>query len=846
MRSSVFIFLSFCLLQLSAFAQLSGNYTIDPNGSGSTNYTSFSAAITDLETIGVNGNVTFHVKEGTYTEQLNIDSIPGTSDSSIVVFMADPANTTDARIHHNASCNENWVVRISNTSWITFDELVFRNTSSGLCNTVFQLEQSSQQITIHDCELYGKVQSVNISQNSTLVTGFGDLADLRITGSLFHGACYGVRLNGVWQGSDQLTLQGNTFANQFYNAVDVREFNNVLFDQNIVTADSFLYLYSTAVEMDFCDNLQFTNNRIGSDVGSGYRMGLYLYNCTNSFDQKGLIANNCINIGTDSTSYSRLGIILSQVVYFDFHHNTVHLRSSNASSTAIILSSGGANHLYNNLVTTQAGMLVALYTQAVAFQMDYNAYFSPTTSAYYGNGQFVNSLSEWQSVVTMDTHSLWSEPGFVNALQCTTCNTDLDNAGTPTDVDNDIQGQVRSVTQPDIGAMEFLTPANFSLGPDETLCQDSLLLEATGADATWLINGTTEQSATIWLETNCAPAMSNVQVSVEDANCGVASDTVNITLVPHPALNQSLHLCAHDTATISVCGGTSASYQWSVGHNTQHLQVDQPGTYSLLKTELGCTHYDTIEVTRSEALILVDQLACLDDAPVSMDATLEHGIDYQWSGGTNLNQPTNMLDSSGTYSVTVLDSFGCEEISDFELFILPAPVATMTETKLNFLTYQYNASNSENITSSSFYYWEFSMNNVPFSASFIANPIVTFPNNDAPGTTYQVEVWVDNGCGVDSAKKNYGNISGVNTLETSPLRIYPNPMQTETRVECPTCTESYTLRLFNAAGQEQRSIQVDSPQLFELKRGHLGPGTYFYEMESGQGSVHRGKLLIID
>ena len=76
------------------FAQLSGSYTIDPSGTGTNNYTSFTSAISALSTSGVSGAVTFNVKQGTYTEQVTIpirygsfrieqNHLPGGSDQHV-------------------------------------------------------------------------------------------------------------------------------------------------------------------------------------------------------------------------------------------------------------------------------------------------------------------------------------------------------------------------------------------------------------------------------------------------------------------------------------------------------------------------------------------------------------------------------------------------------------------------------------------------------------------------------------------------------------------------------------------------------------------------------------------
>ena len=68
-------------------AQLSGNYTIDPAGSGSNNYTTWAAAVSALGA-GVSGNVVFTVASTTFNESVTINPITGTSASATVTFQA--------------------------------------------------------------------------------------------------------------------------------------------------------------------------------------------------------------------------------------------------------------------------------------------------------------------------------------------------------------------------------------------------------------------------------------------------------------------------------------------------------------------------------------------------------------------------------------------------------------------------------------------------------------------------------------------------------------------------------------------------------------------------------------
>src|SRR6185437_3512320 len=65
-------------------AGLSGTYSIDASGSG--NYISFKAAVTDLTNYGVSGPVVFNVTATTYTEVVSVPSITGASASNTIIF----------------------------------------------------------------------------------------------------------------------------------------------------------------------------------------------------------------------------------------------------------------------------------------------------------------------------------------------------------------------------------------------------------------------------------------------------------------------------------------------------------------------------------------------------------------------------------------------------------------------------------------------------------------------------------------------------------------------------------------------------------------------------------------
>ena len=68
-------------------AQLNGNYTIDPAGSGAKNYTTIGAAVSAL-TAGVSGPVVFTVASTTFKETVNLKPVTGASATNTITFIA--------------------------------------------------------------------------------------------------------------------------------------------------------------------------------------------------------------------------------------------------------------------------------------------------------------------------------------------------------------------------------------------------------------------------------------------------------------------------------------------------------------------------------------------------------------------------------------------------------------------------------------------------------------------------------------------------------------------------------------------------------------------------------------
>ena len=109
--------LAFSVLSMPMFAQLSGSYTIDANGTGTSNYTTFGAATAALTTSGVSGAVTFNVASGTYTEQVTLTAVTGASSTNTITFQG--STTAPSIITYSpAASATNWTVRLDGADYV--------------------------------------------------------------------------------------------------------------------------------------------------------------------------------------------------------------------------------------------------------------------------------------------------------------------------------------------------------------------------------------------------------------------------------------------------------------------------------------------------------------------------------------------------------------------------------------------------------------------------------------------------------------------------------------------------------------------------------------------------------
>ena len=207
------------LLTMPAFAQLSGTYTIDPNGTGTTNYASFSAAVTALTTSGVSGPVTFNVTQGTYTEQVTINAITGTSATNKVTFKSATANTLPVNVTFASAtaATNNWTLRLNGVNNLEFDGIKFSNTTPAVgtalpfsCNV--NMNGTTSNISFLNCSFTGSNTLGSTNHAFFFETGSLQTGAWVFNNCQFVNTSRGINLNASQTSSiTSLTVTGCTF-----------------------------------------------------------------------------------------------------------------------------------------------------------------------------------------------------------------------------------------------------------------------------------------------------------------------------------------------------------------------------------------------------------------------------------------------------------------------------------------------------------------------------------------------------------------------------------------------------------------------------------------------------------
>ncbi|MEL7533678.1 MAG: LamG-like jellyroll fold domain-containing protein, partial [Bacteroidota bacterium] len=433
---------------------LIGTYTIDgTQPTAGTNYQTFSEAAADLNTFGLCGPVVFNVQPGTYTDQVTLFQLIGSSAINTVTF---DGLTNAPVLTYDVNAAEQATVLLSGADYITFQNMTVenQNTSEGWG---FLLTQGADHNTIDNV-------TITLNPSATF-----DVAGVVASGSTINDITSGQNANyltvsncTITGGEKSISLEGQDPTFNFGHMI----INNVL-----TGADDF------GIEMDDQDSVTIIGNQISGlrnaggdgiwlfDVNnidvqanavSANDWGMYIFDANdgNSPTQRSIVANNMIQSNTDYAAY--LNDIESTDVFGNSFSGNVGLRVNDPVSVDI----------RSNIANGTNSFAIWLDDGYIGLDsLDYNLYNSAGNIVNLGGLGTLIDLVTWQAAAPgANVNSIEGNPDFVSATDLHVAGTLPNNVGDPsTGLLTDIDGDVRNLTTPDIGADEF-TPLPTDLG----------------------------------------------------------------------------------------------------------------------------------------------------------------------------------------------------------------------------------------------------------------------------------------------------------------------------------------------------------------------------------------------
>ncbi len=478
-----------------------GTYSVGPSNA---DFPDLTSAVAALEQHGVCGPVRLELQDGTYTEQVTIHEIAGTSAANRVTITSESQDTALVKIQFDAVFgDDNWVIRLSGADYITFSHVCIEGIDVFRTRGIVAVN-NPKHIVISDCRFLG---TINDDDNSELIYGNdleGDLDWL-------------IENNSFEDGSHALYVEGRDILNSFSN-VTFR--NNEMVDQNRYFV---AFRYGSGVTIE-------SNNIYRNDVDIFFPTGIFL----TDMEGQNLVSSNKIIYDTDGVGIwlnqvnrmdtsSRIKIFNNFISIFDgayglrannsrrvqVYYNNIHNRELSDFSYAFHSSSSDTLDIRNNnFVSAQAAAYVIAYSTD-SVRSDNNNFQSPGAtliSTYMGG---YADLNNWQVASGKDLNSMQVDPQFLSTSDLHVLADTLSGAGTPiAGITEDIDGEPRDPSAPTIGADETfinnLDVAIFALKPEMPFAKGTqdvkLVLYNFGSDdvttltADWEVNGSTQST----------------------------------------------------------------------------------------------------------------------------------------------------------------------------------------------------------------------------------------------------------------------------------------------------------------------------------------------------------------
>jgi parallel beta-helix repeat protein len=630
----------------TAIVSMQGSYTI---GGVSPDYIDFASAIAAIALKLYCDTVIFNVRDGIYNEQVLIPLLYGVSGTNRVIFQSESGDSSSVTVVYNATNSDsNYVLRLDDADNITLKDITFEAVDMNF-GRVIEVLNGSDSLEILNCHL----------------KGYGPGSS-----SIVYAALYST-------GSSDARIQNTRISQGSRGIHCVSDFayplpNNWQIINNIIDSITHWGIYmSNVVSPDIQYNIMRANNtsarsmllsNIDEDFTVAYNRfdlkkstrGIDIFNGNESKVGQALIHDNFI--------YSELSSLQSLYIAgsddIGVYHNSISHYSSSATIPAFDINASLNITLRNNNIVNFGPGFAFATTSLANINTDYNNLRTNGVNLVSLNGFPHATLADWIAVSSMDSNSVSVDPMYAGGADLHTTQPALFRVGTAIPgIGIDIDGDVRHLTTPDIGADEVpgfddnLAPlvifpqAPFASGTQavEVIVRNLGSNVVTSFNVDWTVNG-----------------MAQTQFVFAGALAGLASDTFAIgnvmfglgtpytirtwTSMPNNTADaqpsndtlqvDSLYAALGGTFTI---GGASPDFD-SIGHAVKAMTLGGVIDTTIFLLRTG---------TYAEAITFADQPGFKCDRPVVFESESGDSADVIWTDASIAGVPLTLSGADG-------------------------------------------------------------------------------------------------------------------------------------------------------------------------------------------------------
>lgn len=485
-----------------------GTYTINntlpttwPGAGVGSNFNSFVEAVAVMD-CGISGAVTFNVAAATYTEQVRMHAITGTSPTSRVTFQSANGNPASVVLTYDATvAANNYVLQLDSASYITYRNMTITaiNTTNGRGVDLSNIASNNN--------LTNLIVNVPASTStSNALTGIYAASftgtDNLINRNIINGGTAGIWLAGssTTLATNNNVIDSNTVNNSYYYGIYSLNARNNTITRNIVPVTLPRNTTSYGIYLSNNDTAyQVNNNKVNITGTTSTAYGIYLTGCAaqpyngsvsgniitatsgitgtlyglyQTGSQGNYTKNNVISVNTTATT--AYGLYSTSGNGIKYYNNTVQNASPASGTTNIAAyishtsSSVGQGNIRNNIFSHTANGIAVNYVNVNNIYIDYNFYYTAGPTLIRRSTVNYATLQAWRDAENWDYNSIAYIPALTGSeLQPDIANPDvwaMHGRGVQiTDNATDINGNPRPTTLttgvPDMGAYEFLPTA---------------------------------------------------------------------------------------------------------------------------------------------------------------------------------------------------------------------------------------------------------------------------------------------------------------------------------------------------------------------------------------------------